>query len=442
MRLPALEAEASGPAGLHPDELDPTRLDASGRLETRSAKFRWGHCAWAHDGGVCLWGGSPGVDNREVFMIGRGGERRAARHAGAPRGPRSRARVSGSARLSSRLRAPPSFPSRQRRRRRRGRSRRERPPAVPNAPPGCSGRPGGPAAPTRAPPSSRVRPVRPTLPPPPTRQNPPPALSFVSFGTGTQRRERWLSTGERPPWRESHTCVPVTRGASVAHVVFGGFGEPKPETRSSTASDAAAQLSSSSAQLCEGAPLNDAFLVDANLRWRALRPSGPAPTPRGGHAACAVSAAEVLVFGGRDARGRYLNDVAVLELNSAAAMAAGWSGRHLDSAWGFPDPRGDPSFRGARLSSGGGGADAADHERAGEASDSEASRGVCFEDASRPRGRFFRRRRRRRRRSERFESRRGRVPGRSLALLRRGRAVDVVRRRALGASGGAKSGGG
>ena len=25
MRLPALEAEASGPAGLHPDELDPTR---------------------------------------------------------------------------------------------------------------------------------------------------------------------------------------------------------------------------------------------------------------------------------------------------------------------------------------------------------------------------------------------------------------------------------
>ena len=203
-----------------------------------------------------------------------------------------------------------------------------------------------------------------------------------------------VSTGERPPWRESHTCVPVTRGASVAHVVFGGFGEPKPETRSSTASDAAAQLSSSSSatQLCcEGAPLNDAFLVDANLRWRALRPSGPAPTPRGGHAACAVSAAEVLVFGGRDARGRYLNDVAVLELNSAAAMAAGWSGRHLDSAWGFPDPRGDPSFRGARLSSGGGGADAAEHEHehAGEgASDSEASRGVCcFEDASRPRGR-------------------------------------------------------
>ena len=356
MRLPALEAEASGPAGLHPDELDPTRLDASGRLETRSAKFRWGHCAWAHDGGVCLWGGSPGVDNREVFMIGRGGERRAARHAGAPRGPRSRARVSGSARLSSRLRAfsflpfPPTTTTTTPRSIAEGTppGGPERPPAVPNAP--------AVPPPRRARAPLVARPSRPSdaPPPSPTRQNPPPALSFVSFGAGTQRRERWLSTGERPPWRESHTCVPVTRGASVAHVVFGGFGEPKPETRSSTASDAAAQLSSSSAtQLCEGAPLNDAFLVDANLRWRALRPSGPAPTPRGGHAACAVSAAEVLVFGGRDARGRYLNDVAVLELNSAAAMAAGWSGRHLDSAWGFPDPRGDPSFRGARLSSGG-----------------------------------------------------------------------------------------
>ena len=142
MRLPALEAEASGPAGLHPDELDPTRLDASGRLETRSAKFRWGHCAWAHDGGVCLWGGSPGVDNREVFMIGRGGERRAARHAGASRGPRSRARVSGSARLTSRLRAfsflpfPPTTTTTTPRSIAEGTppGGPERPPAVPDAP--------------------------------------------------------------------------------------------------------------------------------------------------------------------------------------------------------------------------------------------------------------------------------------------------------------------
>ena len=226
MRLPALEAEASGPAGLHPDELDPTRLDASGRLETRSAKFRWGHCAWAHDGGVCLWGGSPGVDNREVFMIGRGGERRAARHAGAPRGPRSRARVSGSARLTSRLRAPPSFPSRQRRRRRRGRSRRERPPAVPNAPRRSrtlrrSRRPDA-----RAP--LVARPSRPSDAPPPHQQDkihPPPSRSFLSAqarsaaSVGSPRasarrgasRTRASPSRAAPPSRTSSSAVSASR---------------------------------------------------------------------------------------------------------------------------------------------------------------------------------------------------------------------------------------
>ena len=226
MRLPALEAEASGPAGLHPDELDPTRLDASGRLETRSAKFRWGHCAWAHDGGVCLWGGSPGVDNREVFMIGRGGERRAARHAGAPRGPRSRARVSGSARLTSRLRAfsflpfPPTTTTTTPRSIAEG-----TPPGGPERP-GGPGRSGGPAAPTRAPPSSRVRPVRPTLPPltNKTKSTPRP-LSFLSAqarsaaSVGSPRasarrgasRTRASPSRAAPPSRTSSSAVSASR---------------------------------------------------------------------------------------------------------------------------------------------------------------------------------------------------------------------------------------
>ena len=228
MRLPALEAEASGPAGLHPDELDPTRLDASGRLETRSAKFRWGHCAWAHDGGVCLWGGSPGVDNREVFMIGRGGERRAARHAGAPRGPRSRARVSGSARLTSRLRAFSFLPF---------------PPTTTTTTPRSIAEgtpPGGPERPPRlfrTPRRSRrpdaraplvARPSRPSDAPPPHQQDkihPPPSRSFLSAqarsaaSVGSPRasarrgasRTRASPSRAAPPSRTSSSAVSASR---------------------------------------------------------------------------------------------------------------------------------------------------------------------------------------------------------------------------------------
>ena len=72
MRLPALEADAPAPRGLRPDESEPDARD-DGFSERNAARHRWGHCAWFTDGGVCLWGGRPGMDNRNVLMYGRGG---------------------------------------------------------------------------------------------------------------------------------------------------------------------------------------------------------------------------------------------------------------------------------------------------------------------------------------------------------------------------------
>jgi hypothetical protein len=72
MRLPALEADAPAPRGLRPDESEPDARD-DGFSERNAARHRWGHCAWFMDGGVCLWGGRPGMDNRNVLMYGRGG---------------------------------------------------------------------------------------------------------------------------------------------------------------------------------------------------------------------------------------------------------------------------------------------------------------------------------------------------------------------------------
>lgn len=104
---------------------------------------------------------------------------------------------------------------------------------------------------------------------------------------GEARRERLLSTGEWPSARESHSCVPVTLGASTSQLVYGGCAEI------GMADDDA-----------EGAPLGDAFLLDSSLRWQRLKPTGKAPPARGNHAAVAVAPNRMFVFGGKGAKGR------------------------------------------------------------------------------------------------------------------------------------------
>ena len=134
------------------------------------------------------------------------------------------------------------------------------------------------------------------------RSRPPPRLPPSPSIAGTQQRERISPRGDRPAWRESHTCVPVKRGAAVAHVIFGGHGAPtRPDDD-------------------EGPPLDDAHLIDATLNWRALRPSGKRPSARGGHCAVAVAPDRVLARGkGRD--GALHGDVAIsnpIEIRMAA----------------------------------------------------------------------------------------------------------------------------
>ena len=268
MRLPALEADAPAPRGLRPDESEPDARD-DGFSERNAARHRWGHCAWFTDGGVCLWGGRPGMDNRNVLMYGRGGTLVRVRF-----------------HLTRRRRA---FPH---------------PPRIPE--------------PNARPPRvfARERSRRASLTPSPLASPPSPSIA------GTQQRERILTRGECPAWRESHTCVPVKRGAAVAHVIFGGHGAPtRPDDD-------------------EGPPLDDAHLIDATLNWRALRPSGKRPSARGGHCAVAVAPDRVLVFGGKGRDGALHGDVAILELRSRSAMAAGWGGKHLECAWEFPAPTG------------------------------------------------------------------------------------------------------
>ena len=91
----------------------------------------------------------------------------------------------------------------------------------------------------------------------------------------------------------------MKRGASVAHVVYGGF-----------AQDAAAASAASDPPGAEGEPLGDAFLIDGNMRWRALVPfGGVAPPPRGGHALVPIASNKAFVFGGRGADGAHLGAV-------------------------------------------------------------------------------------------------------------------------------------
>ena len=127
--------------------------------------------------------------------------------------------------------------------------------------------------------------------------------------------------GEHP--RESAGVAAVKRGASIAHVVYGGF-----------AQDAAAASATSDPPGAEGEPLGDAFLIDGNMRWRALVPfGGVAPPPRGGHALVPIASNKAFVFGGRGADGAHLGDAWILELHSTASVAAGWSGKNVDARW-------------------------------------------------------------------------------------------------------------
>ena len=137
------------------------------------------------------------------------------------------------------------------------------------------------------------------------------------------KRRRIQSTGEHPRARESAGVAAVKRGASVAHVVYGGF-----------AQDAAAASATSDPPGAEGEPLGDAFLIDGNMRWRALVPfGGVAPPPRGGHALVPIASNKAFVFGGRGADGAHLGDAWILELHSTASVAAGWSGKNVDARW-------------------------------------------------------------------------------------------------------------
>ena len=87
---------------------------------------------------------------------------------------------------------------------------------------------------------------------------------------GSQRRERLLTTGACPTWREAHACAPIrlglgddrrARGAAApprggAPGVFGGRGE-------------------------DDAFLNDLHVIDAAFRWRGGRDRPPPRRERG-----------------------------------------------------------------------------------------------------------------------------------------------------------------
>ena len=125
---------------------------------------------------------------------------------------------------------------------------------------------------------------------------------------GSQRRERLLTTGACPTWREAHACAPIrlalgddrrARGEAdppvgVAHVVFGGRGE-------------------------DDAFLNDLHVIDAAFRWRSVAATGSPPAPRAGHCLVAVGDGEAVVFGGRGADGRVFDDVHFLTFRECAS---------------------------------------------------------------------------------------------------------------------------
>ena len=97
------------------------------------------------------------------------------------------------------------------------------------------------------------------------------------------KRRRVQSTGEHPRARESGGVAAVKRGASIAHVVYGGFAQD-----ATNATNVPGE---------EGEPLGDAFLIDGNMKWRALKPlGGTSPTPRGGHAFVPVASNRAFVF--------------------------------------------------------------------------------------------------------------------------------------------------
>ena len=202
-------------AGL-PPTLDPGETEPlPGSFD--AAVTRWGHVAWAGENGVCVWGGAPGADGKEVLVLGRDAAR---------------------------------------------------------------------------------------------------------------RRTRKLTTGEAPIAREAHSVAPVTRNASTARVIFGGFAEERGGDAIGDDDDAR--------RASHGRPLNDAHLLDDKLAWRRLRPKGAEPTPRGDHAAVAIAHDKVLVHGGCTSRGPgspaiLLNDCHVLTVQ---CRGAAWtSSVKIESRW-------------------------------------------------------------------------------------------------------------
>ena len=97
--------------------------------------------------------------------------------------------------------------------------------------------------------------------------------------------------GGSPQPRHSHTAVAVGEGDDAAIVVFGGAGQ-------------------------QGAPLRDTWIFSpAQRAWTYPTVTGAVPRAREMHAAAATKG-RMAVYGGRDAEGRVLSDVALLDLDT------------------------------------------------------------------------------------------------------------------------------
>jgi hypothetical protein len=214
-----ISSETAG--GLRPDEPDPCFAAggvsaAGGRLDTRSSRLRWGHCAWASNGGACVWGGSPGGDPREVLAIGR---------------------------------------------------------------------------------------------------------------AGGAKRERLLTTGVCPAWREQAGCASIKIGTGssengnpsgvgpiTAHVVFGGKVGTTPGA-----------VPTYGDTITHTTLLNDTHVIDERFSWRDLKVTGVPPPPRSGCCFVAISAKKVLLFGGVGIDETRLGDTYIAEFYEKATKATGES---------------------------------------------------------------------------------------------------------------------
>ena len=142
---------------------------------------------------------------------------------------------------------------------------------------------------------------------------------------GGQKRERLLTTGECPSWREQHGCVSMrlsdlekhnrdprgnARAAGNAHVLFGG-------RRVGPSSDVASSDANNSTLL------NDVHVIDDNFRWHPVRVTGAVPSPRAGHSMVAISRNQILCFGGVRDGNKRCQDTYVLQFEQGVTATTG-----------------------------------------------------------------------------------------------------------------------